>query len=47
MKFGNYIFKDYKEYQAIFKSAVESGVKNLDEFANFLSANYSHKKIGA
>lgn len=45
MKFGKYMFKDFKEFQHIQNLAVKSGVRTSEELEKFLSENYSDKLI--
>lgn len=45
MKYGKYMFKDFKEFQHIQSLAIESGVRTNEELEKFLSENCSDKLI--
>ena len=45
MKYGKYMFKDFKEFQQILSLATANGVGTGEKFFNFLSENYSDKLI--
>lgn len=45
MKFGKFMFKDFKEFQHIQNLAVTNGVKTQQELEKFLLDNYSDKLI--
>ncbi|WP_193209582.1 hypothetical protein [Aliarcobacter butzleri] len=45
MKFGKYMFKDFKEFQYIQSLATANGIKTSEEFKKFLSENYSDKLV--
>ena len=44
-KFGKYIFNSFKEFQDVQNLAIKSGLETMQEFTEFLSANYSHKLV--
>ncbi|MCT7643868.1 hypothetical protein [Aliarcobacter butzleri] len=45
MKFGNYMFENFKEFQQVKNLAIVNGVGTEKEFEKFLSENYSHKLV--
>lgn len=45
MKYGKFIFKDYKEFQHIQNLAVKNGVGTNQELEKFLFENYNEKLI--
>lgn len=45
MKFGKFMFKDFKEFQHIQNLAVTKGVGTNQELEKFLLDNYSEKLI--
>ena len=45
MKFGKFMFKDFKEFQHIQNLAVANGVETPQELEKFLLDNYSDKLI--
>lgn len=45
MKFGKYVFENFKEFQQVRNLAVKNGAETIQEFTEFLSANYSHKLV--
>lgn len=45
MKFGKFMFKDFKEFQHIQNLAVQKGVGTSQELEKFLLDNYSDKLI--
>ena len=45
MKFGKFMFKDFKEFQHIQNLAVQKGVGISEELEKFLLDNYSDKLI--
>ena len=44
-KFGKYIFNSFKEFQDVKNLSIASGLETIQEFTEFLSANYSHKLV--
>lgn len=45
MKFGNYMFENFKEFQQVKNLAIVNGVGTGENFFKFLSENYSHKLV--
>ena len=45
MKFGKYMFENYKEFQAVRNLAVANGVETFGEFEKYLKNNFSNKLI--
>lgn len=45
MKFGKYMFKDFKEFQHIQGLAAANGVRTNEELEKFLFENYSDKLV--
>ena len=45
MKFGKYMFENYKEFQAVRNLAVANGFVTFGEFENFLKNNYNNFNI--
>lgn len=44
MKYGKYIFSNYKEFQNIQNLAIREGFEIVEQFGLFLEQNYSQKK---
>ncbi len=45
MKFGKYMFENYKEFQAVRNLAVANGFVTFGEFEIYLKNNFSNKLI--
>ncbi len=45
MKYNRFLFKDYKEFQAVQDLAIQNGIKTTGEFNKFLESNYSKLNI--